>query len=106
MPRFVPPHLLVLITLLVVVVWFMLLHHFRQSTTLQRFVAELLGDNTPESALRNFHQARQRLVEHLNHGELNSQTRADIELALGIESNEHGQHQPGPQQEFSVTDHA
>jgi hypothetical protein len=102
-PRSVPPHLLVLITLLIVVVWFMLLHHFRQSTSLQRYVAELFGENTPESALRNFLLAKQRLAEHLNHEALEPQARSDIELALGIEGDEHGNRQLGSKQEFSVT---
>jgi hypothetical protein len=90
--RFLPPHLMALVILLIAVVWFMLLHHFRHSVSLQRFVSELFGDNTPESALRNFEFARQRLSEHLSDNSLDQQIRQQIEFALGMESDDHGQH--------------
>lgn len=79
-----------LVVLLVAIIWFMLLHHFRQNASLQRFVAELFGDNTPENALLNFQSARQRLQEHLRDAALDLAMRQKIESALGIESEEHG----------------
>lgn len=90
MLRFLPPHLMALIALLIAVIWFMLVHHFRQNASLQRFVADLFGDNTPESALRNFEFARQRLLDHLNDRSLDHAMRQAIEISLGLESEEHG----------------
>jgi hypothetical protein len=52
MPRFFPPHLMALVVVLIVVVWIMLVHHFRHNTTVQRFVAETFGDDTPEKLCR------------------------------------------------------
>ena len=93
MPRFFPPHLMVLVTLLIVVTWFMLLHYVRQSASLQRFIAEMLGENTPEACLRDFQQAKRRLAEYLSHDTLSDRVRQEIELALGIESEHHGNQQ-------------
>ena len=88
MPRFFPPHLMALVTLFIVVIWFMLLRHFRQSATMQKFVAETLGDDTPESALRAFELAKQRLTKHLDDSNLETDMRRRIELALGV--SQHG----------------
>lgn len=83
MPRFFPPHLMAPVALLIVILWFMLVHRFRRSPALQQIVAETLGDNTPENALREFELAKLRLAEHLNHHDLDDETRRKIELALG-----------------------
>jgi hypothetical protein len=82
-PRFLPPHLMVLVALLLIVVWVILLHQFRRSAALQSFVAEVFGDETPATALRTFETARQRLESHLHSHELDHQMRQRIELALG-----------------------
>ena len=83
MPRFIPPHLIVPVALLIFVVWIMLVHRFRKSFAMQQFVAEALGDNTPENALTAFEAAKRRLTDHLNNRDLDMQTRRRIELALG-----------------------
>lgn len=82
--RFLPPHLFVLVTLLAFVVWLMLVHQFRKSAVTQRLVAEVFGDDTPETALRTFEAAKHRLSEHLNNGDLDGKTRERIEVALGL----------------------
>jgi hypothetical protein len=84
MPRYIPPHLMALVVLLIVVLWFMLVHHFRRSVTMQKFIAEALGDNTPENALVAFEAARLRLREHLAAGNLEGHMRRRIEVALGL----------------------
>jgi predicted Na+-dependent transporter len=61
-PRFIPPHLMALVVLLIIVIWFMLVHRFRRSTMLQRFIAEVFGDDTPENALLAFDVAKQRMA--------------------------------------------
>ena len=104
MPRFIPPHLMFLITLLIFVIWFMLLHYFRRNDVLQRFVAELFGDNTPDSALRNYELARRRLAEHLHDPALDSRLRQQIELALRMESDEHGDQSCGSSEDVSLSD--
>lgn len=83
MTRFIPPHLMILGTLLIVVLWAMLVRHFRHSVATQRFVSEILGDDTPENALLAFDIARTRLVHHLKRNDLDLRTRQRIELALG-----------------------
>ena len=88
--RFLPPHLMVLVALFLVVIWFLFLHQFRRSASMQKFFAELLGDNTPENALMNFDHATQRLSDHLHDNDLDDRMRQRIETALGIESEEHG----------------
>ncbi len=87
MPRSIPPHLLVLIGLLIFVVWIMLLRVFRRSPPLQRFIAEILGDDSPENALIAFEVAKNRLAEHLKNEDLDAQIRQKIELALGQSQN-------------------
>ena len=84
---------MVLVTLLIVVTWFMLLHYVRQSASLQRFIAEMLGENTREACLRDFQQAKRRLAEYLSHDTLSDRVRQEIELALGLESEHHGNQQ-------------
>jgi hypothetical protein len=86
-PRFIPPHLMALVVLLIIVIWFMLVHRFRRSTMLQRFIAEVFGDDTPENALLAFDVAKQRLAEHLKNGDLDNETRRQIEMALGLPLN-------------------
>jgi hypothetical protein len=81
--RFLPPHLIVLVALLVFLIWMMLVHQIRKSATVQRFLAEAFGDDTPESALRTFESAKRRLSKHLNNDNLNDETRHRIELAIG-----------------------
>lgn len=80
--RFVPPHLLLLVSLLIFVLWVMLVHRFRNSTGMQQFFSELFGDNTPENALRTYQLAKQRLANHLNDAGLDGQMRQKIESAL------------------------
>jgi hypothetical protein len=82
-PRSIPPHLLALVLLLVFLLWVILVHHFRRNTTVQKFFAEAIGDDTPENALRAFEVAKLRLTKHLNRGDLDLRTRERIELALG-----------------------
>ena len=82
MPRFIPPHLLGPVVLLIILLWIMLVHHFRRNTTVHKFLAETIGDDTPEQALTAFQRARSRLARHLNQGELNSELRRRIEAAL------------------------
>lgn len=82
--RFIPPHLMALVTLLIIVVWVMLVHQFRRSAALQRFVADTMGDDTPQNALVAYEAARSRLANHLNKSDLDGRTRQRIEMALGI----------------------
>lgn len=82
MPRFIPPHLMAPVALLIVVVWFMLVHHFRRSSAMQRYIAETIGDDTPENALLAFELAKSRLTQHLKNGDLAPELRQQIELAL------------------------
>ena len=84
MPRLLPPHLMALVAFLIVIVWLMLLHQFRSSAAMQRFIAEVFGDNTPEGALREFEAAKRRLAGHLEGEDLDPQMRGRIETALGL----------------------
>lgn len=68
--------------LLVLVTWMLLVRYFRRSHALQLFVAEIVGDETAEAALRNFDLARQRLEKHLADETLDSSVRHKIETAL------------------------
>ena len=88
MPRYLPPHLMVLAVLLLIVVWAVLLQQFRRSFAIQRFVAEVFGDETPANAMRNFETAKQRLANHLESDDLDRQMRQRIELALGLPKHE------------------
>ncbi|WP_010583377.1 hypothetical protein [Schlesneria paludicola] len=88
MPRFFPPHLMFLFGLLILVIWMMLVRYFRRSNALQAFVADIVGDETAETALRNFHLAKQRLERHLADDKLDSLLRHRIEATLG-QSSEH-----------------
>jgi hypothetical protein len=81
--RLLPPHLMALVAILILVLWVMLVNYFRRSPAIQRFVAETLGDNTPESSLRTFVVVKQRLADHLNDPHIDDQMRQKIELALG-----------------------
>lgn len=80
--RFIPPHLMALITLLIIVLWVMLLRYFRRSPAIQQFLAELFGDRTPENALLAFELAKERLMNHLDDPKLDLQMRQRIEQAL------------------------
>ncbi len=82
--RFIPPHLMALVTLLIIVVWVMLVHQFRRSAALQKFVADTMGDDTPQNALTAYEAARSRLANQLNRSDLDGRTRQRIEIALGI----------------------
>ena len=84
MLRLFPPHLQALVLLLVFVIWVMLLRYFRRSPAIQRFVAEIIGDETPENALLAFEAAKSRLTRHLHDGTLDDLTRRRIESALGV----------------------
>ncbi len=81
--RLMPPHLMALVVLLILMIWVMLVHHFRRSTTIQKFVSQALGDDTPESALLAYEVAKARLEDHLSTGDLDDAMRRRIELALG-----------------------
>lgn len=81
----IPPHLMAPVLLLVVILWIMLVHHFKRSPAVQRFVAETIGDDTPDDALAAYAAARLRLVRHLHRSDLNADTRRRIEDALGNE---------------------
>lgn len=83
MPRFIPPHLMAPVALLIFLIWVMLVHHFRRNSTIQKFVSETIGENTPENALAAFEAARTRLANHLHAGDLEPEMRRRIELALG-----------------------
>lgn len=83
MLRSIPPHLILLISLLTIVIWVMLLHYFRRSDAVQKFVAQTLGDDTPENALLAFEIAKRRLADHLNDADLNRELRRRIESLLG-----------------------
>lgn len=83
MLRSIPPHLFVLVTLFVFVIWIMLVHRFRKSAAIQRFVAEALGDDTPQAALRAFEMAKRRLTVHLDSADLDPMTRQQMQLAIG-----------------------
>ncbi len=84
MPRFIPPHLLALVVLLVIILWFMLVHHFRRNRAVHQFLAEAMGEDTPEHALSDFEAARSRLVQHLNESKLDRDMQRRIEAALGM----------------------
>lgn len=82
MPRFVPPHLIGPVIIMLGLLWFVLVHRFRQSPGIQRFVAETIGDDTPEAALRAFITARSRLIEHLESEHLSPELRQEMEAVL------------------------
>lgn len=84
MPRFFPPHLMAPVVLLIILIWIILVHHFRRNVTIQKFVSETIGDNTPETALAAFEAAQTRLADHLHADDLDPQLRRRIELALGV----------------------
>lgn len=83
MPRFIPPHLMALVTLLIIVLWFLLVHQFRRSAAMQKWFALAIGDDTPENALLAFEAAKLRLTSHLQDGHLDRRLRHRIEVALG-----------------------
>ncbi|MDB5386003.1 MAG: hypothetical protein JWM11_1649, partial [Planctomycetaceae bacterium] len=82
MPRFIPPHLVGPVALLIVLLWFLLVHHFRRSSSMQKFVAEIIGDETPESTLLTFQAAKSRLTRYLKIDDLDPDQRLRIEHAL------------------------
>ena len=73
---------MLLFGLLIVAIWMLLVRFFRRSLTLQTFVAEIMGDETPELALRNFYAAKSRLEHHLAGTHVDHLLRQRIETAL------------------------
>jgi len=82
--RSIPPHLLALVVLLIFILWVILVHHFRRNMTVHKFLAETMGEDTPEHALSEFELAKARLTQHLQQSKLDSELRRRIEVALGL----------------------
>lgn len=59
-----PPHLMIPLVLASIIGFVLLVRHFRRDQGTRRLVEEALGDDTPESALEDFLEARSRLERH------------------------------------------
>ncbi len=89
----IPPHLQGVVILFLVVLFVMMLNRFRKSVRLQKFVAETIGEDTPETALVAFNKAKIHLQQHLADTDMPAEVRSEIEQALGVPVNSDVQQQ-------------